>query len=63
MTELRSVKTAWADGHLRGLEVDKRTVPAVIAEVSGAMDRAIQKLLASLAVSTTAGLEPGTDLP
>jgi ABC-type uncharacterized transport system auxiliary subunit len=49
MTELRSGKTVWANAASEIAEVDKRTVPAVVADMSRAMDRAIQKLLASLA--------------
>jgi ABC-type uncharacterized transport system auxiliary subunit len=63
MTESRSGKTVWADAASEVAEVDKRTVPAVVAEMSHAMDRAIQKLLASLAVSDTANLEPRKDPP
>lgn len=63
MTELRSGKTVWADAASETVEVDKRSVPAVVAEMSHAMDRAIQKLLASLAASNTASLEPRKDLP
>jgi ABC-type uncharacterized transport system auxiliary subunit len=57
MTELSSGKTVWADAASENAEVDKRTVHVVVAEMSHAMDRAIQKLLASLAVSTTTSLE------
>jgi hypothetical protein len=63
LTELRSGKTVWSDAASEAAQVDKRTVPAVVAEMSHAMDRAIQKLLASLAVSYTASLEPRTDPP
>jgi len=63
MTELRSGKTVWADAASEVAQVDKRTVPAVVAEMSHAMDRAIQKLLASLPVRDTASLEPHRDLP
>jgi len=63
MTELCSGKTVWANAASEIAEVDKRTVPAVVAEMSHAMDRAIQKLLASLTVSTTASLEPRKDSP
>jgi len=38
--------------------LDKRNVQAVVAEMSQTMDRAIQKLLASLTVSTTSSLNP-----
>lgn len=63
MTELRSGKTVWATATSEVAKVDERTVPAVVAEMSQAMDRAIQKLLASLAVSTTTSLKPRTDVP
>ena len=63
MTELRSGKTVWANAASETAEVDKRTMPAVVAEMSQAMDRAIQKLLASLTVSTTTSLEPRTESP
>lgn len=63
MTELRSGKTVWANAASEIAKVDKRTVPAVVAEMSHAMDRAIQKLLASLAVSATTSVEPRRDPP
>jgi ABC-type uncharacterized transport system auxiliary subunit len=63
MTELRSGKTVWANATSEIVEVNKRTVPSVVAEMSHAMDGAIQKLLASLTVSTTTSLEPRTDSP
>lgn len=58
MTELRSGKTVWANAATETAKVDKRTVPSIVAEMSHAMDGAIQKLLASLAVSTTSSLNP-----
>ena len=58
MTDLRSGKTVWANAASETAEVGKRTVPSVVAEMSHAMDGAIQKLLASLTVSTTTSLEP-----
>jgi ABC-type uncharacterized transport system auxiliary subunit len=61
MTELRSGETVWANAASEIAEVKKRTVPAVVAEMSHAMDGAIQKLLASLPASATTGLEPHTD--
>ena len=63
MTDLRSGKTVWANDASEMAAVDKRTVPAVVAEMSHAMAGAIEKLLASLPVSATTGLEPRTDLP
>ncbi len=63
MTDLHSGKTVWADAASEVAEVDQRTVPTVVTEMSQAMDRAIRKLLASVAVSTTTSLEPRTDLP
>jgi ABC-type uncharacterized transport system auxiliary subunit len=63
MTELRSGKTVWSNAASATAEVNKRNVPSVVAEMSHAMDRAIQKLLATLPVSTTTSLEPRTDSP
>jgi len=62
MTELRSGKTVWADGASEVSEVDKRNVPAVVAEMSHAMDRAIQKLMTSLDASNTASLVPHSEV-
>jgi ABC-type uncharacterized transport system auxiliary subunit len=58
MTGFRSGKTVWASSASESAPVDKRNVPAVVAEMSQAMDRAIQKLLASLTVPTTSSLNP-----
>lgn len=63
LTELRSGKTVWTNAASEIAKVNERTVPAVVAEMSHAMDRAIQKLLASLAVSTRTSVEPRTDPP
>src|SRR6266700_3404049 len=63
MTDLHSGKTVWANSASAVAEVAERTVPAVVTEMNQAMDRAIQKLLTSLTVSTTTSLEPRTDLP
>ena len=60
MTELRSGKTIWASTASDSLEVGKRTVPAVVAEMSEAMDHTIQKLLTSLPASATGHLESGS---
>ena len=38
--------------------LDKRNLQAVVAEMSQAMDHAIQKLLESLTISTTSSLNP-----
>ncbi len=58
MTDLRSGKTVWANDASDVAEVDKRTVPAVVADMSQSMDRAIQKLLDSLPSLTTTSPEP-----
>jgi ABC-type uncharacterized transport system auxiliary subunit len=58
ITDPRAGKTVWANVASESERVDKRNVPAVVAEMSHAMDGAIQKLLASLAVSTTSSLNP-----
>jgi ABC-type uncharacterized transport system auxiliary subunit len=63
MTDLRSGKTVWANAASETAEVNKRTVPSVVAEMSHAMDGTIRKLLASLPASTTTGLEAHTDTP
>ena len=57
MTDLRCGKTVWANRASEVTEVDKRSFPSVVAEMSLASDRAVQKLLASLNVS--AGAKPG----
>jgi ABC-type uncharacterized transport system auxiliary subunit len=61
MTDLRSGKTVWANAASQNAEVDKRTIHTVVAEMSQAMDGAIQELLASLTVSTTTSLERRKD--
>lgn len=58
ITDPRAGKTVWAHAASEIVKVNKRTVPAVVAEMSQAMDRAIQKLMASLTVSTTSSLNP-----
>jgi len=58
ITDSRANKTVWANAASESAQVDKRNVPAVVADMSQAMDRAIQKLLASLTVSTTSSLNP-----
>jgi len=54
----RAGKTVWANAASESARVDKRNVPAVVADMSQALDRAIQKLLAPLNVSTTSSLNP-----
>jgi len=63
MTELRSGKTVWANSASEVAQVDGRTVLAVVAEMSQAMDGAIQKLLRSVPVSASTSLEPRPDQP
>jgi ABC-type uncharacterized transport system auxiliary subunit len=58
ITDPRAGKTVWANVASESERVDKRNVPAVVAEMSHAMDGAIQKLMASLTVSTTSSLNP-----
>jgi ABC-type uncharacterized transport system auxiliary subunit len=58
MTDLRSGKTVWANDASEIDKVDKRTVPAVVAGMSHAMDGAIRKLLASLPISNATPLGP-----
>jgi len=56
ITDPRAAKTVWANTVSESARVDRRNVPAVVAEMSQAMDRAIQKLLAPLTVPTTSSL-------
>jgi ABC-type uncharacterized transport system auxiliary subunit len=63
MTDLRSGRTIWANDTSETAAVDKRTVPAVVVEMSHAMDGAIGRLLASLPVSTTSSIQPRAYLP
>ena len=58
ITDPHAGKTVWANVASESERVDKRNVPAVVAEMSHAMDGAIQKLMASLTVSTTSSLNP-----
>ena len=58
LTDPRSGKMVWANAASESERVEKRNVPAVVAEMSQAMDHAIQKLLASITVSTTSSLNP-----
>jgi len=56
ITDPRAGKTVWANSASESARVEKRNVPAVVAEMSQAMDRTIQKLLVPLTVSTTSCL-------
>jgi len=56
ITDLRAGKTVWAGAASESSLVENRNVPAVVAEMSQATDRAIQKLLASLNLPTTSSL-------
>jgi ABC-type uncharacterized transport system auxiliary subunit len=56
ITDPRAGKTVWANSASESARVEKRNVPAVVAEMSQAMDRTIQKLLVPLTVSTTSSL-------
>jgi ABC-type uncharacterized transport system auxiliary subunit len=58
ITDSSAGRTVWANSASESARVEKRNVPAVVAEMSQAMDRAIQKLLASITVSTTSSLNP-----
>lgn len=62
MTDLRSGKTVWAGQASQIDKVDKRTVAGVVTAMSHALDGAIQKLLASLAVPAAASTEPQPSL-
>jgi ABC-type uncharacterized transport system auxiliary subunit len=53
MTDLRSGKTVWAGDASQVDKVDKRIISGVVSAMSNALDGAIQKLLASLAVPAT----------
>lgn len=53
MTDFRSGKTIWTGEASQVDKVDKRTVAGVVAAMDNALDGAIQKLLASLAVPAT----------
>ena len=61
MTELRTGTTVWANAASDVGQVDQGSVPAVVAEMSRAMDRTIQKLLSSLPAAIATSLkEKGT---
>jgi len=56
IADTRADKTVWTNSASESVSVDKRNVPAVVAEMSQAMDHAIQKLLAPLTVPPTSSL-------
>jgi len=58
ITDPRAGKTVWTNAASESARVDKRSVPAVVAEMSEVMDRTIQKLAASLSVPTKFSLNP-----
>ena len=58
ITDPRAGKTVWANAASEKARVEKRSVSVVVADMSQAMDRAIQKLLASITVSTTSSCYP-----
>lgn len=57
ITDPSAGRTVWANSASESARVDKRNVPAVVAEMSKAMDRAIEKLLASITVPATSSLQ------
>jgi hypothetical protein len=48
MTDIHTGLTAWANSASDTENVAQRNVPAVVSEMSHAMDRAIEKLLSSI---------------
>jgi len=56
ITDTRAGKTVWSNSAAESGQLEKRTVPAVVAEMSSAIDRAMEKLLASITVPTTSSL-------
>jgi ABC-type uncharacterized transport system auxiliary subunit len=53
VTDLHSGKTIWANSASNVAKVDRRNVPAIVSEMSRAADSSIEKLLNSLALSST----------
>jgi len=54
VVDLHSGKTVWSNSVSDAAKVDRRNVPAVVAQMSSVTDRAIEKLLQPLALPTTA---------
>jgi hypothetical protein len=61
MTDLHSDKALWANDASGTDQVEKRTVPGVVAAMSQALDGALEKLLASLPASIPASPEARPD--
>jgi ABC-type uncharacterized transport system auxiliary subunit len=55
MTEIRTGTTVWVNSASDTAKVARRDVPSVVAEMSRAMDRAIEKLVSSIPDSTKSG--------
>jgi len=51
MIEVRTGAQVWANSATEMTKVDQRNVPAVVSEMSNAMDRVIVKLLSSFPTS------------
>jgi ABC-type uncharacterized transport system auxiliary subunit len=58
MIDLRSGKTVWANSASDAEKVEKRTLPAVVSEMSSALDHVVENLLLSLHVANTADMRP-----
>jgi ABC-type uncharacterized transport system auxiliary subunit len=54
MTDVRTGAQVWANAVIEVGRVDQRNVPAVVSEMSNAMDRAMDKLLLSFPTSALA---------
>jgi ABC-type uncharacterized transport system auxiliary subunit len=58
MTDIRTGTTVWANSASDIENVSQRNVPAVVSEMSHAMDRAIEKLVSSIPTPPTPALQP-----
>jgi ABC-type uncharacterized transport system auxiliary subunit len=56
MIEVRTGAQVWANSSTEMARVDQRSVPAVVSEMSNAMDRAIDKLFSSFPTSALASV-------
>ena len=56
ITDPRAGKVVWYNSASESAQVEKRNVPGIVAGLSRATDRTIQKLLASITVPTTSSL-------
>lgn len=61
MTDLRSGKTIWADSASEAEKVEKRTIPAVVNEMSRAMDDVVKSLVLSLHGANSLSPRPSPD--